>query len=321
MLQDTLTTKTAELDELNEKIVKVEGALQISEFKRDDEKQICKQTVSSLTKALNDIQQQMKRRLEECHKERDLKEEELKKYQENVLKEHERRSQQKIRNLEERLEREIDATSKGENRLHSLLEEIVDLQNRLKQIESQHSSNRIASANEINALENINNNLTKEIESIKISYSDIEKVVEKLKYENDILNNELTTNRENINNLIKQNKTIVSENTKLKEENMEKEKLHKALLLNNERLECDKQELELECAELNDVVKENSDRPCKDPSHNNFDFILKQNVVLKELVKQMKKEKEELHLSNTDAENRIKKLEDLMFSLKQKICG
>ncbi|KAB0795897.1 hypothetical protein PPYR_09958 [Photinus pyralis] len=184
----------------------------------------------------------------------------------------------------------------------------MKLRNQLGQIESEHYSQRFATKKQITDLENINSNLNKEIESTKMRYENAEREVEKLKCENDILNGEIITNREKVYNLITQSKIAVSENARLKAEGLEKEKLHKGLLANNERLESDRRELELECDELRAVIKENSNPHCREPSHSNFDFVLKQNVVLKELVKQMKKEKEDLNMYNREAEDRINKI-------------
>ncbi|XP_031346928.1 cancer-associated gene 1 protein-like [Photinus pyralis] len=319
-LQESLTARLAEIDELNQSVIKLESALQMSELRRDDEKQICKQTVSSLTKTLDDVQRGMNRRLEELRSEYDEKVEKLELHHKNVLEERDRDGRQKIRNLEDRLERAIVARSKGENQLQSLKEENMKLRNQLGQIESEHYSQRFATKKQITDLENINSNLNKEIESTKMRYENAEREVEKLKCENDILNGEIITNREKVYNLITQSKIAVSENARLKAEGLEKEKLHKGLLANNERLESDRRELELECDELRAVIKENSNPHCREPSHSNFDFVLKQNVVLKELVKQMKKEKEDLNMYNREAEDRINKLEDLMNTLKKKLC-
>ncbi|KAF2879793.1 hypothetical protein ILUMI_26368 [Ignelater luminosus] len=203
------------------------------------------------------------------------------------------------------------------NRMQKLIDENMSLRNKIRQLESQYTSETYFYKNEFRTLQSTNSNLNSEIECLKDNYASLQVKFDEIKRENDNLNCELSVNTEKISNLIKQNKEIAEENNKIRLQTQEYENLHKELILNNEILTHQKSQLEFECNDLKRIVEESKSDRCNVSEHNNYDFIVKQNNVLQDLVKSMRTERKAFIKQNEEAESRLEKLELLMKLFKE----
>lgn len=104
-------------------------------------------------------------------------------------------------------------------------------------------------------------------------------------------------------------KEILEENQKLNSQLHTNTNELRTYSMNLQRVQHERDELKTKCEHLENKILENK---CTRSDHQNIDVILKQNSVLQEVVKSLRKERSE----NQEIEIKVRKLEDLIAHLK-----
>ncbi|KAF5286108.1 hypothetical protein FQA39_LY16391 [Lamprigera yunnana] len=201
------------------------------------------------------------------------------------------------------------------NQFQNLADEHITLKTRTRKLESQYTTERLFFESEIERLKSTNEKLEDELQSRTNKIIILKQLAENLQFENETLKNEVGMNSEKVSCFIQQNKNVNIENTVLKQD---VEKLRKEIIINNEQLTRERREFQIERAKWNNMIKERSDNSEGKTRTDVYENVLKQNVVLKDLVKQMKYDKENFNFNRDVAEERIKELEGLVDCLRKR---
>ncbi|KAF5278307.1 hypothetical protein FQR65_LT03576 [Abscondita terminalis] len=364
MLENEIKEKLVEVENLTGQISNLQKELEQSELQRQNEKETCKNAVTSLTKSLNDVTQKLQQRIDQCIDDSQNRENTLKKFYSSMLEQKEEEYKKSILDVEDRLQKEIcmmmmnstltrrcksgqklesrsrimktksvnfkysnkkltkDASKpkrpkKIRTKTQILTDENVSLRNRIIKLQSQLTAEKCFLHNEVDSLKARNADLTNELDALKKKYFNVHKEADKLKFENGILNTENNLNSNKLNGVMKHNKEVVTEIAALKQQYQDLSKSYKAVTTHNEQLTRQKHMLEVECEGVQMALEEFKSNIFSKLPLNKYDHILKENIVLKDLLKHMKSEKFKVGSSSV-SEVRIQKLEQLVDVLKKR---
>lgn len=201
-----------------------------------------------------------------------------------------------------------------------MVTENMTIRNKLRTTESHYITKTAFYESELNTTQSSNANLNSENEFLR-------QELQKLRQESAKINEQNEELKREVEGRTQKNQKLISDEIKIKLEN---KGLHEVLdkhacrieglIAENGRLAKDKCILaaELEKAKENQIASTIS---CNIPEHVGLQDILKQNEILRELVKSMKREKQHLNTENKEnimmVDNRLGNLEDLLNKLKR----
>lgn len=210
---------------------------------------------------------------------------------------------------------------KLKSELQVLVTENMTIRNKLRTIESQYITKTAFYESELNTMQSSHANLISENEFLRRELQKLQEEFAKIKIENEELEREVESKVQKNEKLISDQIRIKYENKGLRETLDKHARKIEGLIAENEKLATDKCILDakLEKAEENNIAGTAS---CNITEHVGCEDILKQNEILRELVKSMKREKQHLNNENTEnimmVDNRLDNLENLLNKLKTK---
>lgn len=196
---------------------------------------------------------------------------------------------------------------KAKYKADTIFEENLSLQNKIQKLDCKYITKRCFYENEFKKLRTTNSNLNTDLEHLKKNHLLQQNICNKLELENNNLKTEICNYEKKICNLNKQHQERVNKIFQIKNDEINKNKM---LISKTEALILENQKLELQLNQFKNV----RELPyCDIISHK---LAIDQNEILKQLVKKMRTERDEMKIKNNELEDRIDKIEKLMKAMK-----
>lgn len=202
--------------------------------------------------------------------------------------------------------------------LDSLVSENMTIRNKLRETEVRCVSESSFYKTQLNTMQSSNANLNSENEFLRRELQTLRQESAEIKKLNAALEREVLDKNQKNEELIKDQIKTQLENKGLQEVRETHARETEALIAENGKLAREKCMLSAELENVkqrqNDVVE------CNVPLHGDYEHVVKQNGILRELVKSMRKEKQQLSAENAEnimmVDTKLNNLEELFSKLK-----
>ncbi|XP_018333398.1 abnormal long morphology protein 1-like [Agrilus planipennis] len=316
-LQEAIKRKIAEIQTLHCKIFKLESEL--TETKKDVEKQkvINQKSINCFNQDLQEANKRNESLINQHLRDLKKKEFEMKQHFDSILQEKEYEFKEKLMAAEEKLRFEKQTVTNLTDRLQKQIDDYLQLQDKLRQIEEKYLCEKTAFEQELKSLETIRSNLTSDLITVKDTCLKLEQNMSNSSSEIEKYQADLKHLNEEVKALTDRTDNLTIENKVLKEKLSEASKIYGNALTEAQEWKNKYSEIQLKMTGAESGV-------CCEIKHQKFDELEKQNAILQDVVKTMRKERVQMELQTQNdisgAESRIERLETLVNLLKKESC-